>query len=240
MNVQFLVRIFLLSLTVGSFCALGFDGLINVAFFLYVKDSPALHDEFFQDQSFIRYFAFSIMMFVSMFRFPTASFTVQQSGRYASNGMNGISVALLDNYALFILINNFIVMLSGSPNFSPRQPVAPAFLCGLTALSFIAGALVSFPTTANLPEYSLEQNPIHPTFMTKTARFFSVIKEHFLPETNVDTLRTQSSASVGIEFVSGRLTRLSRVWSSQFYPSTHSVDVKLPTDNPLHAPKALM
>ena len=146
--------------------------------------------------------------------------------------MNGISIALLDNYALTLLIQFPIFTIMGNTVFSPQEPIAPTFFCMFTALSFISVFLVTFPTTPNLPEYSLEKNPIKPTWITKTFRFFNDITHCRIPS---DVSRITSMAHTGVEFVSERMASFARaVNMGQLYPHASKDTSKSMVENPIH------
>ena len=227
---QFLLRGFFSSLTGASFCAAGFNGFLIDVFFLYAPDDT--QEEYVQDGRIVRYSAFAMIMLLSLFRNPIASLITQHWGRYANNWMNGISIALLDNYALTLLIQFPIFTIMGNTVFSPQEPIAPTFFCMFTALSFISVFLVTFPTTPNLPEYSLEKNPIKPTWITKTFRFFNDITHCRIPS---DVSRITSMAHTGVEFVSERMASFARaVNMGQLYPHASKDTSKSMVENPIH------
>jgi len=172
---QFLFRTFFSSLTVASFCSLGLSGFITATFFLYIDSSDSANNAFLKDVSYVRYTTLAIMLLVSLFRYPYLPIENQRVGRYASNLMNGISIAMLDNYALFLFIVFSVGTFYGSYNFSPEKPFVPAVFCTLIALSFLAVLLVTFPGTPNIPEYSLEKNSAKPGYQARMFRFFENI-----------------------------------------------------------------
>lgn len=167
---QFLMDSFFSSLAVGSFCAFGLYGPISDCLLLYSNYTSSAQVAYLQDIVIARYVAFLIMMIASLPRYPFASSQCQLRGLYASNLMNGISYALLDNYALFIFIDDFFALRQ--INNAPEKNVVLACFYGLQALSMLAVFVVSFPTTEDLAIYSLEENPIQPAVRGKIHTFF--------------------------------------------------------------------
>jgi hypothetical protein len=175
---QFLINVVFLSLTAGSFFSLGMQGPITDVLFLYVTDSPSVNASFHQDVNLACYPAFGLMLLVSFTQYPYLPLRPQLCGKYGSNLINGICYTMLDNYALYSFIENiFQVFFSPGLYFSPQKPIAPTLFVGLQVLALIAVFLVAFPNVPDLPEYSLEKNPIKPTVFNKLNNFFNKTKD---------------------------------------------------------------
>lgn len=193
-STQFVLKSIFQALTVGSFCSFGLYAPIFDMGFLYVNYTPSVEERYLWDISIARYCVFSIMLFVSLPRYPYALSKLQYYGFHASNVMNGISMALLDNYALYLFIGLSFVIIHPQ-TFSPKQPVAPTIYCGLHALSMLSVLCVTFPTIANLQKYSIEKNPIEPSLPTKIYSFFGEAKKYF-SRTDIDISRRKSFTSI--------------------------------------------
>lgn len=225
---KFLFRNFFLALTVGSFFSLGMQPLIRAMFFLYQSAGSSSEGaystwSYAQDVSFVRYLAFTIMIVVSFARYPYAHESWQRFGLYASNLMHAISIALLDNFALFVFVNYSFSVFYGL-DFSPTEPIAPAIFCTLQALTLLAVFLVTFPNTLNLAEYSIEKNAIQLTSRSEVHNLVASIGKCFL---------SRKKVSVKIELTTRRFfgseTRL-----TQFPFHQSSIDTIPSVQNPMH------
>ncbi len=223
---HFLLKTFFESLTVGSFCGLGMKGPVFILFFLNTKNNVATQTSYTQDWHIAGYIASTLMLVVSLPRHPRCSLKYQRRGDHASNIVNGISIALLDGYALFTLINLSFIMFYGVDNFSKNKPIEPALYCTFTTLAFLVTFLTTFPGVPNLPEYSLEQNPIKQPIPMKIYRFFNETKTGGLPRAVLMVSRAKPATSIeGVELSAKAST--ARMWRGfnlfSYSISTHNV-----------------
>ena len=179
---KFVFNNLLKSLTVGSLCGLGMQAPINDGGFLYNYSLDG-YNKFEQDVKMSRYTAAGLtFIFLSMIH-PNNPVFIQTFGRYAGNAMNGMSMVLLDNYALTGSINSAFTIFYGS--FSKEEPVVPSLYCFLNYVCLTSILLITFPSTPNLGSYSTEKNPYKSPFQRRVEAFFKPLSSCEL------TLRTQ-------------------------------------------------
>lgn len=216
------------ALTVGSFCRVGMDPIINSLLFYYANlNDPSVIEQFYQDLRIIQYSAFSVMLCASLLRYPFLPHHYQTFGRYASNLLNGISRAFIDNYALFFFVAYSIGAIYGD-GVSTKQPMS------VTAIYFFLQALISLytfgvvlPNTPNLPDFSLEACPDQPPARSR------LLKQCCSPCYSAPKIDTDDIESQQRQAVVERPSWLELSHFSQHHPQPpYNPELR----NPLHQP----
>ena len=138
--------------------------------FLYSQNDASMQEKFSNYTNFVRYVLFFLALLASCTKYPYLASKWQFLGFNASNVINGISISMLDNFALFLLIHISFDTFYGS-SFSHEKPIAPTFYCILQILATLSVLLLTFPTTKNLANYSVEENPSKPTLLGKLLKY---------------------------------------------------------------------
>ncbi len=170
---------FCYALTTGSFVALGSEFFVLDVIFDKHRDDDvhgfALYD---QDVAIIQYMACAITFLCHVARYPNAPYPVQKFGRYASNISNTMGNVMLDNYAIFQIITNVMGLWVGD-NISDNQIGLLTVFYGLQVVVFLYCFVTAFPTTPDLPQFSLELDPAEPTIQSRCAEKIEQLTQLF-------------------------------------------------------------
>jgi hypothetical protein len=106
----------------------------------------------------IQYITCVITIVPHLARYPYNASQTQRVARYASNTSNALGIVMLDNYALFVIISMLLEITIG-PVITPQQTGLLTLLFGLQVTVSLYSFLTAFPTTPDLPEFSIVPIP---------------------------------------------------------------------------------
>ncbi len=220
------------ALTTGTFISKGLKFLTSdIVFAKHTNDDAHSFAIYYRDLSIIQYTACSLAFLCHLARYPNASNSIQRYGRYASNISNSAGYVMLDNYAIFQMISMVFGVTVGENIYPDQKGILTAFY-GLQLLTFIYTILTAFPTTPDLPEFSMDINLASPTLFSTCIENLERLKG-VLKITNTQTEQVSSDIEMCNVVEKKENHKVRSIFG--FFTNEHSSNV----DNPIHMEKGI-
>lgn len=184
----------------------------------------------------IQYITCVITIVPHLARYPYNSSQTQRIARYASNTSNALGNVMLDNYAMFVIISMLLEITIG-PVITPQQTGLLTLFFGLQVTVSLYSFLTAFPTTPDLPEFSIVLMPEERTMLATFFKKIESVRQLF----RLNNPITSESTAVLTHTTSNEGSIIGRMGGRfRLFPigggSTSPTDVQRSTlQNPMHS-----